>query len=110
MLLTSACRAACKPFSRSFKAFPIPLSRYPQFYRMASTLPNLAIFNAISKHDPASPAIIHGESQQSFSYGSLLQDVAAAKDHISRTANDSPLQGERIAFLAENSYDYVGMC
>ena len=76
---------------------------------MASTLPNLPVFEAIAKHDPASPAIIHGDSQQLFSYGSLLQDVVAAKDHIFQTARGSSLDGERIAFLAENSYDYVGM-
>lgn len=76
---------------------------------MASSLPKLAIFKAIAKHDPDSPAIVHGDARQSFSYGSLLQDVVAAKDHISQTAHGSSLQGERIAFLAENSYNYVGV-
>ena len=77
-------------------------------FRMASTLPNLAIFEAIAKHDAESPAIIHSTSQRKFTYGSLLHDVAAAKDHLSKVTNGQPLRGERIAFLAENGYDYVG--
>jgi malonyl-CoA/methylmalonyl-CoA synthetase len=75
---------------------------------MASTLPKLPIFEAIAKHDPKTPAIIHSSSQRTFTYGSLLHDVAAAKDHLSEATNGKPLRGERIAFLAENGYDYVG--
>ena len=75
---------------------------------MASTLPRSPIFDAIWKHDPESLAIIHGGSDRSFCYGSLLHDVAAAKDVLTGLANGKPLQGERIAFLAENGYDYVG--
>lgn len=76
---------------------------------MASTLPALPIFQAIASHDPVSPAIIHSDSEQYFSYGSLLQDIISAKQHISYNTNGSLLRGERIAFLAENGYDYVGM-
>lgn len=76
---------------------------------MASTLPSTPIFNAIAKHDPASRAIIHGGSNRSFCYGSLLHDVAAAKDNLTSLAGGRSLRGERIAFLAENGYDYVGM-
>jgi malonyl-CoA/methylmalonyl-CoA synthetase len=75
---------------------------------MASTLPNLAVFEAIAKHDPSSTAIIHSDSNESFTYRSLLQDTVAAKERISQTVGNSPLHGERIAFLADNSYDYVG--
>ncbi|RMZ78205.1 hypothetical protein DV738_g4044, partial [Chaetothyriales sp. CBS 135597] len=74
---------------------------------MASTLPSTPIFDAISKHDPKSLAIVHSASERSFSYGSLLHDVAAAKDQLTALAEGKPLQGERIAFLAENGYDYV---
>lgn len=109
MLTTHAFRAVFKPFFRSLKPFPSSTIRHLPSYRMASTLPNLAIFQAIANHDPVSTAIIHNDTQQSFSYGSLLQDVVAAKKHLSKTADDSLLQGERIAFLAENGYDYVGM-
>lgn len=75
---------------------------------MASTLPKLRIFEAIAKHDPTSPAIIHSSSKRTFTYGSLLHDVAAAKDHLSEVNSGKSLRGERIAFLAENGYDYVG--
>jgi len=75
--------------------------------RMASSLPNSPVFHAISKHDPTTTAIVHSESGRTFTYGSLLHDVAAAKDKLSQTANGRQLSGERIAFLAENGYDYV---
>jgi malonyl-CoA/methylmalonyl-CoA synthetase len=71
-------------------------------------MPDNPIFQAISKHDPKSVAIVHSESGRTFTYGSLLHDVAAAKDRLLHTADGGPLEGERIAFLAENGYDYVG--
>lgn len=73
-----------------------------------SSLPRLPIFEAISSHDPKSTAVIHSKSGRRFTYGELLGDVAEAKDHLDRVANGSSLKGERIAFLIENSYDYVG--
>ncbi|KAI1613685.1 acyl-CoA synthetase [Exophiala viscosa] len=75
--------------------------------RSASTLPSSPIFEAIAKYDPKSPAIIHSASNRSFCYGSLLHDVAAAKDNLTAMVNGRPLAGERVAFLAENGYDYV---
>ena len=75
---------------------------------MASTLPAAPIFDAIARHDPKSLAINHGGSHRSFCYGSLLHDVAAAKDNLSKITAGRPLKGERVAFLAENGYDYVG--
>ena len=75
---------------------------------MASTLPRTPIFDAVAKHNPKSPAIIHSASDRTFTYGSLLHDVAAAKDTLTEVADGKSLQGERIAFLAENGYDYVG--
>ncbi|KPI45996.1 Acyl-CoA synthetase family member 3, mitochondrial [Cyphellophora attinorum] len=80
---------------------------YRTHIRMASTLPRTPIFNAIAKHDPASLAIVHSSSDRSFSYGSLLHDVAAAKDNLTAITGGKSLRGERIAFLAENGYDYV---
>ncbi|KIW96656.1 uncharacterized protein Z519_02047 [Cladophialophora bantiana CBS 173.52] len=74
---------------------------------MASTLPSSPIFAAIASHDPKSPAIIHSASDRTFCYGSLLHDVAAAKDNLAALAGEKSLAGERIAFLAENGYDYV---
>ena len=76
---------------------------------MASSLPDLPIFKAVHGHDPLRPAIVHSLSGRTFTYGSLLHDVAAAKDLLSEQVKGRNLQGERVAFLAENGYDYVGM-
>lgn len=76
--------------------------------RMASTLPNLPVFQAISRHDPSSTAIIHSRSGRRFTYGELLADVAKAKDRLGVAAGKDRFDGERIAFIIENSYDYVG--
>lgn len=109
MMTANVLRAVCgKSFRFSTSIRPAAILQL-QSFRMASTLPNLAIFQAITKHDPASTAIIHSDSNQSFSYGTLLRDVVATKKQLSQTVRESPLRGERIAFLAENSYDYVGM-
>lgn len=73
-----------------------------------SSLPRSAIFEAILSHDPKSTAVVHSKSGRRFTYGELLQDVVEAKDHLGKVANGSSLEGERIAFMIENSYDYVG--
>jgi hypothetical protein len=108
MLITKYLCSACRNVFRSRTISKFTTSPWLQVCRMASTLPNLAVFRAISRHDPASAAIIHSDSNQAFSYGTLLQDVVAAKRQISQTVREAPLHGERIAFLAENGYDYVG--
>ena len=74
---------------------------------MASTLPRLPIFEAIAKHDPKSTAVVHSISGRKFTYGELLKDVADAKDNLVKE-NGGSIEGERIAFLVENCYDYVG--
>lgn len=73
---------------------------------MASTLPKIPIFEAVASHDPNSTAIIHSLSGRSFTYGELLNDIAAAKDKLARNTNGKATEGERIAFLVENGYDY----
>jgi malonyl-CoA/methylmalonyl-CoA synthetase len=73
---------------------------------MASTLPRLPVFQAIASHDPKSTVAVHSKSGRSFTYGELLSDVADAKDAL--LAHNKDIEGERIAFLVENSYDYVG--
>ncbi|PQE15832.1 2-succinylbenzoate- ligase protein [Rutstroemia sp. NJR-2017a BBW] len=73
---------------------------------MASTLPKLPLFEAISKHDPQSTSIIHSASGRRFTYGQLLHDVAERTDQLVKEAGGKELDGERIAFLVENSYDY----
>jgi acyl-CoA synthetase (AMP-forming)/AMP-acid ligase II len=75
---------------------------------MASTLPRVPIFEAIKKHDSQSTAVVHSLSGRSFTYGELANDVAAAKDKLQRNTNGKSAHGERIAFLVENGYDYVG--
>ena len=77
--------------------------------RTASTLPSLPIFQNLAKHDPKSPAIIHSVSERVFCYGGLLHDVTTAKDQLTELTNGKDLAGERIGFLAENGYDYVGV-
>lgn len=75
---------------------------------MASTLPKLPIFEAIANHDPQSTAVVHSISGRRFTYGELLKDVADSKDRLLYEAGGNCLEGQRIAFLVENSYDYVG--
>ncbi|KAF2110363.1 hypothetical protein BDV96DRAFT_615309 [Lophiotrema nucula] len=74
---------------------------------MASTLPRLPIFEAIKKHDGKSTAVVHSLSERTFTYGELVNDVAAAKDKLQKNTNGKSAVGERIAFLVENGYDYV---
>jgi len=83
-------------------------SFYRPQIRCSSTLPSSPIFEAIANHEPTSSAVIHGPSGRKFNYGSLLHDVATGKDKLSAFVEGRPLAGQRIAFLAENSYDYVG--
>ncbi|KAI6089787.1 acetyl-CoA synthetase-like protein [Hypoxylon rubiginosum] len=77
--------------------------------RMASTLtlPKLPIFEAIASHNPQSTAIVHCLSRRTFKYGELLPDVSRVRDRILEAAGKSDIRGERVAFLIENSYDYV---
>ena len=76
--------------------------------RMASTLPRLPVFEAIASHEPKSPAVVHCSSGRRFTYGGLLNDVADAKSKLRSAAGDTAVEGQRIAFLVENGYDYVG--
>lgn len=79
-------------------------------HRWSSTsshaLPNIPIFQALKDHDPQSLAVIHSLSRRSFTYGNLIGDVIRAREDLRRKAGD--VAGERVGFLAENSYDYVG--
>jgi malonyl-CoA/methylmalonyl-CoA synthetase len=75
---------------------------------MASTLPKLPIFEALKNHDPQSTAIVHYPSGRNFTYGELVHDIADAAESLKGKAEGHALPGERIAFLVENGYDYVG--
>ncbi|KAJ4297024.1 hypothetical protein N0V88_003940 [Collariella sp. IMI 366227] len=74
---------------------------------MASTLPKLPVFEAVARHDPDSTAVIHSNSGRQFRYGELLGDVCKVRQRLYETAGRDNLDGERVAFLVENSYDYV---
>lgn len=91
--------SATKAFSTTF-GFAAPMA----------TLQQSAIFEAIQKHDANSTAVIHSISGRTFEYGSVLQDVAAAKDRLLEATGkkEDGIAGERVAFLIENGYDYVG--
>lgn len=69
-----------------------------------------ALFEAMMDHNQDSTAIVHSLSGRAFTYGSLLHDVAIAKDELLKgTGMDgASIAGQRLAFLVENSYDYVG--
>lgn len=78
------------------------------FKMLVSTLPRLPVFEAIARHDPDSTVVVHSGSGRRFRYGELLGDVCKTRDRLCHAAGRSDLDGERIAFLVENSYDYVG--
>ncbi|KAJ5300381.1 uncharacterized protein N7443_005383 [Penicillium atrosanguineum] len=84
----------------------LQLPRLAARARLLSTLPNTPIFRALQSHDPASLAVVHSLSERSFTYGSLIGDVIRAKEQLEYKTTGK-LAGERVAFLAENSYDYV---
>ena len=75
-----------------------------------AALQRSALFEAIQQHDQDSIAVVHSLSGRTFTYGSLLRDVAESKERLLlHTGKDAKsIVGERIAFLIENSYDYVG--
>lgn len=66
------------------------------------------MFEAILSHDPESTVVVHSASQRTFRYGELLGHVARARDQLLKEAARDDIEGERVAFLVENSYDYVG--
>ena len=76
--------------------------------RMAHNLPKSKIFEAIVSHDPHSTAVSHYPSGRTFAYGGLLGDVADARNYLLQATGGKDVGGQRIAFLVENSYDYVG--
>jgi malonyl-CoA/methylmalonyl-CoA synthetase len=91
-------------------------------------LPRLPVFQALLDHAyrpdaSTSAAVVHSLSGRTFSYADLPANVCAVRDrlkHAAAAAAVTPsstataanptadiLHGERIAFLVENSYDYV---
>ncbi|KAM5355262.1 hypothetical protein ACJ41O_001908 [Fusarium nematophilum] len=100
-LMTSAARRRASPHISSTFFTLRPASR------MLSTLPRLPLLEAVAGHDPDSAVVVHSLSGRTFKYGELLGDVRRARDRLSEAVGREDLNGERIAFLVENSYDYV---
>ncbi|PTB65994.1 acetyl-CoA synthetase-like protein [Trichoderma citrinoviride] len=76
----------------------------------AAALPRLPVFEAVARHDAASLAVVHSLSGRRFAYGQLLGDVRRARGRLLEArgrGHGEDLDGERVAFLVENSYDYV---
>ncbi|KAL3457933.1 hypothetical protein BJX64DRAFT_238415 [Aspergillus heterothallicus] len=89
---------ACKACTNRF----IPL-------RSLATFPNIPLFQALKSHDPESLAIV--STDQRFTYGNLIADVLDGRDRLLEKTGNKPeaLQGERVAFLSQNVYDWVVM-
>jgi len=76
---------------------------------MAVSIQRSVFLEAIEKHDPSSTAVVNNDSGTAFSYGTLLRDVACAKERLLQIPGRASIAGERVAFLVENGYNYVGM-
>lgn len=78
--------------------------------RTMATLQRSAFIDAIEKHNPDQTAVIHSLSGRSFNYSCLLRDVSLKRQKLLKDAGkeEGSIAGERVAFLAENGYDYVG--
>ncbi|PKS12782.1 hypothetical protein jhhlp_000993 [Lomentospora prolificans] len=108
-------RTVCRWSALRFPSLRGSLTRQPislfistsSSFRMASTLPKLPLFDAIARHDPDSTVAVHSLSGRSFKYGELLGDVCKARNKLQEAVGKEDLNGDRIAFLVENSYDYI---
>lgn len=67
-----------------------------------------SFFRTLQTHDPQSLAVKHSKSGRSFTYGDLSRDITRSRKRLLQRCGSSSLSGQRVAFLAENSYDYVG--
>ena len=84
-----------------------PRNTYLNF-RMASNIPRNALFGALVNHDKQRVAIAHSASNQKYTYGQLVRDVALGRDWLDEKLEHMQKESECIAFLVENGYDYVG--
>ncbi|KAK3074453.1 hypothetical protein LTR53_003124, partial [Teratosphaeriaceae sp. CCFEE 6253] len=108
-LITTAFRRTITPPLRTPLAFralaaavhaksPLPATATATAAPTMVPLQRSAFFEAIQKHDPESTAIVHSLSGRSFTYGSLLHDVTAAKARLLEGTgkSESDIVGERI--------------
>ncbi|KAM5432517.1 hypothetical protein McanMca71_004391 [Microsporum canis] len=117
MMMRPGCRQYCRVAQQhSWHQYSARLcskrkSNRAQQIRLLSCLPNLPFFRPLALHDQLSTSVVHSASGRTFSYGNLLGDVTLAQDKLEticeRHSKPLDLRGKPVAFLAENSYDYV---
>ena len=126
LLLALLIMFARRSITTCLRSLPIHRARYaaahsltpPRYSRafsytsaaMAAALQRSAFFEAMRQHDPSTTAVVNNDSGVAFSYGSLLRDVSRAKERLLQETgkDEKSIAGERIAFMVENGYDYVG--
>ncbi|KAK9473376.1 uncharacterized protein V1510DRAFT_363284 [Dipodascopsis tothii] len=72
---------------------------------MSHVLPSLPVIKALAAHPPTKTAIVHNASGKTFTYGSLVADIAKWRAFLGGFKN--PGTGRRIALMGENSYEFV---
>lgn len=73
--------------------------------------PPQSIFQSLENHNPSNLAVKHTQSGRRFTYADLKNDIKRSRKQLLQrcsAAKLSSLQGERVAFVAENDYDSVG--
>lgn len=75
---------------------------------MPADIHKTPLFEALRQQDPSSTAVVNQSTGASFSYGSLLCDVARARAALKESTGNRSLAGERIGFIVENGYSFTG--
>lgn len=101
----SLSRALCRIPRPRLYVHPKRLVR--AFSTHPANLPDIPLFRALRQHDPSSTAVVHSASARRFPYGDVVRDVLVSREGL--RAGSAGTEGRRVAFLVENSYDYVGM-
>ncbi|PYH94161.1 acetyl-CoA synthetase-like protein [Aspergillus ellipticus CBS 707.79] len=74
---------------------------------VAGKFHHIPLFQALHNHKKSNFAV-HDSGGLSFTYGNLVGDMLRMRERL--TASNPPHQpGQRVAFMAENGYDYVVM-
>ena len=76
---------------------------------MSASLHLTPLLKALNEPDASSIAIVSQNTGVAFSYGSLLRDVARARYALLQSVDGKSLAGQRIGFIVENGYSFVGM-
>lgn len=75
---------------------------------MSASLHRTPLLKVLNEQDVSSVAVVNHSTGTAFSYGSLLRDVARARDALLKSYDHKSLAGERIGFIVENGYSFVG--